>query len=105
MPQGLAVAGSEDAVGDDAGVAVGGDVAETDDEVGVGGGGHDVQRGGDGAGDVEVAVEGLAGVEEDIGAALDRALVVPAGAVVVVGEPAAAVGGDGVVGVEEVAVG
>src|SRR3984957_7528098 len=79
---GIAVAHTEDAVGEIFGEAVGSDVNEHGGEVGVDGRGFDPGFEGDGAGDLHIGVERLGGIDQDVVAAFGGALVARAGFVV-----------------------
>src|SRR5579862_1521331 len=98
---GVAVAHAEDAVGEIFGEAVGGDVNKHGGEVGVDGGRFDPGFEGDGAGNLQIGVERLGGIDEDVVAIFGGALIARAGLVVNhVAAERAADGGDGVGGIE-----
>ena len=79
---GVAVAHAEDAVGEILGETVGGDVDQHGGEVGVDGGGLHIGFEGDGAGDLEICIERLGGIDEDVVAAFGGALIARAGFIV-----------------------
>src|ERR1700733_1442646 len=97
---GVAVAHAEDAVGEVFGEAVGGDVDEHGGEVGVHGGGFYIGLESDGAGDLEILLQRLGGIDEDVVAIFGGSLIARAGLVVNhVAAERAADAGDGIRGI------